>query len=592
MKLSIYNRIVEVEDGFVIYNTHVSKYYKINKEKDVKEFRALLNKKTFSEKTLLVEDLFNKDFIVGERKNEYESVRKKINKFYKNMDKQLRMLIYTTNQCNFRCIYCPEKHENVKLTQENWDSLYRYIEKNVKNKKYEVITLGFFGGEPLLEARAIIDFLKKVSKLKKYNKNLSIEHTITTNGYLLTPKIYDELVKYDLKLFQITIDGFASSHDVTRPRVDGVGTWDKIIENLEYIDKQNDGARFSIRVNVSKFNQESVIKFFNWFDEKFKNQKFNYDIVPVSKFSDKVDDKYVIERTSVVIDNLSDCLYKFRKFGNYASNPVSRLSHTCKCAQSNFYTLAANGKVYKCEKTYAEAEPVGHLEKNGNIVFTEDIKPWTKNFEYEECKTCYLYPICAGRSCPSKKVISKSGERFDCECEKEYANHQIEEIIKSGNYDPEDVYEHDEEKQKLQKKNKKRIYRRKLKYSGDNVDELAINDFIELNKDFLTKSSIAKIRKAFEEYKKDSKIETLFNALGDKLADKFKIHFYSIQAEKKDLSVLFKIPLAYERIKDKNKIDKCLKIFDKTFAKYEYRQDKLRLTLLKKIRKLISDGKL
>ncbi len=59
------------------------------------------------------------------------------------------------------------------------------------------------------------------------------ENTLITNGFYFTPDIVELLAEVKIMTVQITLDAFKEVHDVRRPLVNGKGTFDTIIKNLD-----------------------------------------------------------------------------------------------------------------------------------------------------------------------------------------------------------------------------------------------------------------------------------------------------------------------------------------------------------------------
>ena len=133
MKFSIYNIIIERDNEIIIYNSKKSAYVKINKEPEYSKFIELQKSNLLDSDDSFVKALYEKGFVVDKNFDEYIDAQKMVKTHYDKLQKTLQLMIYTTQQCNFRCIYCPEKHVSKRLSVEKWDSLYKHIEKNVIN---------------------------------------------------------------------------------------------------------------------------------------------------------------------------------------------------------------------------------------------------------------------------------------------------------------------------------------------------------------------------------------------------------------------------------------------------------------------------
>lgn len=92
------------------------------------------------------------------------------------------------------------------------------------------ISVGFYGGEPLLEFETVkkcIEYAEEKAEGRKLIFN------ITTNGTLINEEIVDFFEAHDVTLM-ISLDGPKEIHDKNRRfAVGGCGTFEKIVDNLE-----------------------------------------------------------------------------------------------------------------------------------------------------------------------------------------------------------------------------------------------------------------------------------------------------------------------------------------------------------------------
>ena len=89
----------------------------------------------------------------------------------------MNISLILTKQCNLRCKYCFETHENVYMTEE---TALRAIDMAVKDGGMSV-GVSFFGGEPLLCKPLIY----KCVEYSKRFENVKFTWNMTTNGLLL-----------------------------------------------------------------------------------------------------------------------------------------------------------------------------------------------------------------------------------------------------------------------------------------------------------------------------------------------------------------------------------------------------------------------
>ena len=414
MKFSKYNMVVEMDYGLLLYNSRQARCVQIYQEPELTRFRELLETKKFDPKSRMIQALYKRGYIVDDGIDEYEEAKKDITAWYEKSGKNLHIFLYVTENCNFRCVYCPQEHLDKNFSDEHWNALYKYIEKSLESKKYDSVQISFFGGEPLLQLNPMMEFLDKLNILKKKYSKVSFSHSITTNAYLLTPKVYDKLVKNSVFGYQITIDGFAETHNKTRPLAGGGCSWDKIIENLKYINSRKDDTIIRLRTNISPENYKSIDKFIKWAVKTFDNEKFYFDFEPVSKFSNNVDDKYIKTWDEDFMSGLETRITKIPRTVKKEATPLVKLGFACKCAKKGYFTITVDGKISKCEQTYGENFYYnGILTPNGDFEFIGNIEDFEEGYETKYCPECIAYPLCAGRGCPVKKILHPN-ERPDC----------------------------------------------------------------------------------------------------------------------------------------------------------------------------------
>lgn len=148
-----------------------------------------------------------------------------------------KFVIELTEQCNLRCTYCcysgaydnQRVHGTKAMSKVVLDKTIDFIYEH-HNKNADLISVAFYGGEPLL---AFEKMQYAVSRLKKLFSE-RVEFSMTTNGVLLTPRIIDWICSIDNFRVNVSLDGNKIMHDMHRVDSKGQGSYDKIKFNLEY----------------------------------------------------------------------------------------------------------------------------------------------------------------------------------------------------------------------------------------------------------------------------------------------------------------------------------------------------------------------
>lgn len=134
-------------------------------------------------------------------------------------------IMNVTEECNFRCVYCPVNYKPQHITLSTAKEIVEFCLTLVPEPH-----ISFFGGEPLLVYEEIIKPL-----ILEYSGRVS--WGISTNGSLLTKEILKFFYDNNVKIL-LSIDGPASVHDLQRKTKDGepsfylIEKWLKIISEF------------------------------------------------------------------------------------------------------------------------------------------------------------------------------------------------------------------------------------------------------------------------------------------------------------------------------------------------------------------------
>ena len=155
--------------------------------------------------------------------------------------------ILPTTGCNARCFYCYEQGTRpVTMTAETASRVARYI---VAHRGDEKITLRWFGGEPLVNAK-VIDLI--CTELN--GQGVPFRSEMITNGYLFDADMVQRAKNlWQLQKVQITLDGTAQTYNRVKAYVyQGVNAFERVLENIGQLIAV--GIRVLIRLNVDKHN--------------------------------------------------------------------------------------------------------------------------------------------------------------------------------------------------------------------------------------------------------------------------------------------------------------------------------------------------
>ena len=128
------------------------------------------------------------------------------------------LILMLTHNCTMRCDYCymGQKRDIVMPAGMARHAIDRAVRSLSEGGTLE---LGFFGGEPLLEAGLVLDLLEYAQQQCR-RRDQYLEPCLTTNGTVTDPTAWVVLHWPGLRL-AVSCDGSAEVHDAHRRFVDG-----------------------------------------------------------------------------------------------------------------------------------------------------------------------------------------------------------------------------------------------------------------------------------------------------------------------------------------------------------------------------------
>ncbi len=292
-------------------------------------------------------------------------------------NERFHLIIFPTEQCNFRCVYCYEDFEIGKMT----DSLVTSVKNLIAHKIPELKRLDFswFGGEPLLAKDLVLELAGFSQRLAKKN-GCKITGDMTTNGLLLDIKTLTKLVSLQQKNFQISIDGDKEAHDKTRITRTGRGSFDKIWQRL--VDAANTSLDFKItlRVHVTDINQKSVLDFCKRYDQTLSSDpRFMLFFKAIENLGGNA--------------NAIDNLIGKNSAKDFANSLTERYSSDCKVYNSggkeicyaskpNSLAIRADGNINKCTVALNDdRNSIGKINPDGTLTINnQKYSSWIKGF--------------------------------------------------------------------------------------------------------------------------------------------------------------------------------------------------------------------
>lgn len=405
MRLNKYTLKIENGNKCILYNVITKIMIEIDCRSD--EIQEKFISKLSNEEIKFYKDRL----LISEDNNDDYIEMKKIKNEYNNQSEIGRFLIHLGYQCNLKCSYCYQStiaHER-KIKRINIDKVIEFIINVTSECKFEILEICFIGGEPMLYYKEILKISNKInSSLLKQN----IYYSVVTNGTMLDEKHrISNLIKNNVKEFQVTVDGIKGFHD--KFRNDGInGSFDKIMKNLENLITQHPDLVLSINYNLSKENYDNVNEFLLYLREKNINVNVFFSMIfdNGKNFSLEWHHHNTVWKNAHLIA---------MKHGQIYSPFYRDVYLGCALTQKNYFIIGADEKIYKCINAIDNKEYcIGDITEYGSNKYNERLKEFL-SYEPENlgCQECELYPVCFG-GCEYRNRING----FRCEKKLIYEN--------------------------------------------------------------------------------------------------------------------------------------------------------------------------
>ncbi len=295
---------------------------------------------------------------------------------------RLELILFPTEQCNFRCIYCYEDFEIGKMHPKVVSGVKSLIRNKIPNLKY--LQINWFGGEPLIAKDIVSDICTFTKETRtELNPDLNFRSGMTTNGALLNVKEFDKFVKLGVSSYQISLDGYQDHHDQTRLRANGAGTFKQIWNNLCAVKDSDSMANILLRIHMTPDNTDSILTLLEAFKREIDDTRFTFFFKPVGDWGGKQKFAYYKRNDT---NQLSRVMRTVRqeatRLGLQYSNSGSshKDKYICYAAKANALTIRADGTIGKCTVALKDQRnSIGRITPDGKLqIDPHKLAPWMR----------------------------------------------------------------------------------------------------------------------------------------------------------------------------------------------------------------------
>lgn len=314
--------------------------------------------------------------------------------------KFLNLFIVPTRFCNFDCVYCYEEHKPLYMNFETQKEVARFVKNTLP--KYSGIIVTWFGGEPTVALKAVEYISTEIKQICKDLKK-SYYAAINTNGYELTQKVMEQFLNYNIRYFQICIDGTKSTHEKHRRHIKNDDSYDRIVDNLINIKKNiKRGFKIVIRTNVTKEILSVMDDYIDMLFENFGGDDRFWYYWEIAK--DHGGDRVKNISDTLLLDEKKfiDYVIKASKLGmKFDFNQfVAPGGFVCALYPYSYWLIDYNGDIQKCTVRFDDENVrLGKLQDAKMSIDEKAMARWMYSSK-ENCKDCSIYPSCGAASCP------------------------------------------------------------------------------------------------------------------------------------------------------------------------------------------------
>lgn len=373
----------EYEDGLLLHNVVSGELIQLNKEE--KELLETFPAKADSNCSELIE----KHFLVPVDYNEKKTVGQ-LRTLLRAMQKKDAITGYTilpTSYCNARCFYCYEcDYEHIHMSEETAKRAVDYIAEHSKEKK---ISIGWFGGEPLVGAKIISLISDELGK-----KGIEFSSGMISNGFLFDEELVKKAAEdWKLKNVQITIDGTEDIYNKVKDYINPKGSpYKRVLNNIRLLSEA--GIRVSIRINLGFHNEDDTQNLIEELSEYFKECK-NVSMYVHELFENEGTNprSYSEEEKNYLTKKVIELNGYIAEKGKYSAGkglPSLQTNH-CMADSNTSVIIQPDGGLSKCEH-YTVKDEFGSIYSNE--CNKTKIAEWKRHAELEKCGECPLYPNC------------------------------------------------------------------------------------------------------------------------------------------------------------------------------------------------------
>ena len=334
--------------------------------------------------------------------------------------------VLTNLNCNLDCSYCYEKKDNTVQNIQDVKDSFTFLKQQDKNIK-GMRTIELIGGESLLYP-VLVDQIIEAAK-KTWT---CCTFSLSTNGTLLGKKQVRKLIQKHQPYLSvgISLDGPKNIHDAFRTYKNGSGSYNDILQNLDWYFKtvRHTGVKATFTKKTLNTYAQSIIHLIELGFDKIAGNLVYEDTcdantaVLVAKQFEKIINHLFENKLEKTIDfsqlgNINPDAHKFHI-------PSANLEKTNYCGSCVYMTcLGFDRFLYGCNRFCTMQKPGMHIGQLVHGVYIPNphfpFEAVKKQYELlpEECKNCriqFMCPSCVAAPYETHDIQAYLNEKRMC----------------------------------------------------------------------------------------------------------------------------------------------------------------------------------
>lgn len=322
------------------------------------------------------------------------------------------LILMVNHACNLRCAYCytGRKFHRPMPRRMGRRAIARAFRTIRPGGQLE---LGFFGGEPLLEAEAILDWVQFAETCADRQKK-HLRLNVTTNGTLLHESAWRVMTHPAVQL-SISHDGMAAVNDRYRKTIEGRGVSETVVGTIERLLAAN--IEFDVVMVVRPETLHSMQA----------GIQFLWDL-GVRHFVWSLDHwaTWTVSEATELQQQIYLCASDWwQRLPNGSLNcfdeafaHLTQLESSCS-ARCGFgvtqIAVAPSGSLYPCERLIGSDDSSNPSRLNGSTMMGRDfLHPTVATRQVDDnCQACVLQPQCSTSCCCTNYIRTGNPNRPD-----------------------------------------------------------------------------------------------------------------------------------------------------------------------------------